>query len=312
MIEAIALAIVAVVVTTMLATAPLLAAHELDGWGPFCAAIPPFALALGQAVAFVRGKWRKAENIIGVAVLLAIAPFAAFLYQPMPQSEGVVLVVIGVILSILVVFALLAGAILKVIEPLGWVLAWGMTISAFLVSAIIPSVPPRWALWQRHPPPTYVHGLPSAGELFVEGPPLVVHGIKYRLKKPTYTGGMCMVEMAGEAYDNPTEFPYACGVRTIRCDDLRRWCLIDDPKTAMGYSYGGQLVTLYDYDYSYKSSVRDERDGNLALRVGAEILALAAAFVLFRGRDSEDRQLLSVSALVAATIGVALGIRMLI
>jgi len=307
MIEAIALAIVAVIVTTMLAVAPLLAANELGGWAPFCAAVPFFVLALAQATAVGRGMWRRPENVLGLGVLFAVAPFAAFLVEPIRSLDSdAVLGIIAALLSALIFFGVLAGGLLKVAEPLGTVLGWGMTIVAFVLSAIIPSVPMSLAIWHRHPPASYVHALPSAGELVIEGPPLTIHGVTYQMRKPTYPAGLCMIETSGPMVASGMTFGHVCTVRAIRCDDLRRWCMIDDRQNTEGYTYAGELVTLYEYGFE-----SEDRRGNVAVRVFAELLALAAAMNLWRARGSRDRLILSASALVAATVGVALGIRMM-
>ncbi|MBX3233313.1 MAG: hypothetical protein KIT84_33495 [Labilithrix sp.] len=300
---AIGLASVAALVALLLSTTALIGPHDADDWGSFVASIPLFLLALGQAALAARGDWRDQKHIPGIAMLLALVPFAAFDDSPVSSGDASAIFVLSVFaLGLLSAFGFLAGVVLYVVPRVAPPAAWAITAVAFVTACLLPSLPMSWRLWIAQPPVSYVTSLASAGELHPNGPALTVHGTAYRIRRDEWKRGTCY--LSSERPDTPLSTGFDCTPRKLHCDDVRAWCLVDIGHVATGFRYDGDPVTLFGV-------TRDEQNGDAAIRVFAELLALAAALLLWRSKDRPDRPIAATSATVAATMALGFVVRIM-
>jgi hypothetical protein len=283
-----------------------LAAQSVHGLQPYTALValwPTFLLVLALGLLLVL-KTENDPKLVPALGILLVLPFYAAVARNAVRDEGhlyVSLVVSAVPMIGLAGF--LAGFVLDRFPRATIALAGAMTLLTLLaVSA--PSLPR--SLFHHpgeRPDISEVPSMKLAGVLVLDGAPIQARGISYRLKHNSWDSTWCEVVAESDAPQFPSRSAsvvYSCRSRSLRCDDQRRMCLVEDEDYATGFTYDYESIGIHGYR---------PPDGRIMIRLEAWILALAAVFLLHRARTSPLRHALAMGSLASAAVGFGMMLR---
>ncbi|MBX3233311.1 MAG: hypothetical protein KIT84_33485 [Labilithrix sp.] len=289
----------------------------------FAAAIAPvFVVGLTQAIVVAAGRWRDPNNVAGIVALSPLFFVAVVARGSIDFSSASVAHDMDAILTlgfaaVLFVFTCVAawiGTGLRRAPRVALPLATAVTALAFVGAAVVPSLPGPWQP-RRHHDGASITRSPVAGVVTITGEPVVAHGIHFELRRATMGSSDCEIVFWHERSPTTNSVVERACIREepVYCDDDLRACVVSDGRWAQGASYDGGGIVLRPPDDAEVVSSRV----TTSVRGAAEVLALVAAWLLFKAwrterREHEDeRPVLAASALAASAIACGLVLRVL-
>lgn len=283
-----------------------LAAQSVSNLQPFTALValwPTFLLVIALA-ALLLLKTENDPKLVPALGALFVLPFYAWVARRSALEEGDLYVrLVASAVPMIGLAGFLIGFILDRFPRVTVGLAAVMTLVS-LVTVSLPSLPHSYFQSKNTRPETSeVSSMTLAGVLVIDGAPIQAHGVSYRMQHNAWDSTWCEVVAESNApplANQRASVVYSCRSRSLRCDDARRLCLVEDPDYATGYTYDYQAIGIHGYH---------PPDGRLFIRIEAWILALGAVFLLYRARTSPLRHAMAMGSIASAGVGFGMMIR---